>query len=59
MTDQQRLADQAAALLHRSRMAQGLPPTITDPTVLRRVVDVVRPPSTATLAHRSRKVAVR
>lgn len=51
------LAQAAAELRTRTRAEQGLDPTVTDPAILRRVADVVRPPTVATLAARSRRRA--
>lgn len=49
------LTAQASELLARTRRAQGLPPTITDPSALRRVAQMVRPPSTGELSRRARQ----
>lgn len=51
------LADQAAELRRRTRAEQGLPPTVVDPTALRRVADVLRPPAVAHLARRAARPA--
>lgn len=49
------LADAAAALRFRTRSAQGLPATVTDPTAVSRVVEVMRPRTTTELGRRARQ----